>query len=107
MFSILDEEDSVMECGQVARVNVVGVVGVGVVAPAGSVSSSSPSPSTPRAMDIQPISYLQTKEPGNRRNKAKDKKKSQKSFMKRNIPRMVDPYQWKGHEEEMALFFLY
>ncbi|KAI9234276.1 MAG: hypothetical protein BYD32DRAFT_464544 [Podila humilis] len=63
MFSILDEEDSVMECGQVARVNVVGVVGVGVVAPAGSVSSSSPSPSTPRAMDIQPISYLQTKKP--------------------------------------------
>ncbi|KAF9286180.1 histone methyltransferase set2 [Mortierella antarctica] len=60
MFSILDEEDSVMECGQVARVNVVGVVGVGV-APAGSVSSASPSPSTPRAMDIQPV-YLQTKE---------------------------------------------
>ncbi|KAG0032565.1 histone methyltransferase set2 [Podila clonocystis] len=61
MFSILDEEDSVMECGQVARVNVVGVVGVGV-APAGSVSSASPSPSTPRAMDIQPV-YPQTKEP--------------------------------------------
>ncbi|KAG0096211.1 histone methyltransferase set2 [Podila epicladia] len=61
MFSILDEEDSVMECGQVARVNVVGVVGVGV-APAGSVSSASPSPSTPRTIDIQPV-YLQTKEP--------------------------------------------
>lgn len=104
MFSILDEEDSVMECGQVARVNVVGVVGVGVVAPAGSVSSSSPSPSTPRAMDIQPVSYLQTKEPGNRRNKDKKKKKT---FMKRNIPRMVDPYQWKEHEEKAALFFLY
>lgn len=71
MFSILDEEDSVMECGQVARVNVVGVVGVGV-APAGSVSSASPSPSTPRAMDIQPV-YLQTKEQGNNRNKAKNK----------------------------------
>lgn len=61
-----------MECGQVARVNVVGVVGVGV-APAGSVSSASPSPSTPRAMDIQPV-YLQTKGPGNDGNKAKKKK---------------------------------
>ncbi|KAG0333401.1 histone methyltransferase set2 [Podila humilis] len=60
-----DEEDSVMECGQVARLNVVGVVGASPApTTAASVSSSSPSPSTPHAMDsVQSVQYLPAKEP--------------------------------------------